>query len=72
MKHYHIDVVVNEDDIRVIKEQFNDFIEATDGFTVSIVPDNDEFPSEELDSVLKKMFIHLIMTINCGKFKGVH
>jgi len=73
MRHYHIDIIVNEDDIRTIKEEFNNFIHEAGGFSLVIRPDNDDVvPSPELETVLRKMFFHFLMTINFGSFKNVN
>lgn len=72
MRHYHIDIVVNEDEVKVLKEQLNDFIVESDGFAVTILHDGPVDPSPELEAVIAKMFFNLVMTVNFGNFRGIH
>lgn len=72
MKHYHIDVVVTEEDLATIENEFRGYMESAEGFTVSIVPDKNVAPSPELEAVIRKMFYNLLITVGCRNFRIVN
>lgn len=69
---YTLDIIVSKEDVRIIKEQFQEFLEQSEGFTITIMADTGHDPSPELSDVLKKLFFHFLMTIHFGNFKGVN
>jgi hypothetical protein len=69
---YTLDIIVSKEDVRVIKEHFSEFLESSDGFTITVHSDSGVECPHELNDVLKKLFFHFLMTIHFGQFKGVN
>ena len=69
---YHLEIIISKEEVEIIKEQFQDFIEDAGGFCVYIHAENEATePSEELENAIRKIFFNILMTINHGKFEGV-
>lgn len=73
MTHYQIDIPVKKEEVKIIKEQFNKFLEESGGMTIeaSAIEDGVD-PSPELLETIKSLFIRLIALIELGKFKGLN
>jgi hypothetical protein len=73
MSHYHIDIPIDAEDVKILKRDFKNFIEDSGGFTLEITPDGDNDPaSPELAEVLSKLFLKLVTHLVEGKFKGLN
>ena len=73
MSHYHISVPVDAEDVKIIKKEFNKYLDEAGGFTITIRPDNHvEGESEELRNTLKKLFAQLLILIETGNFHGLN
>lgn len=73
MSYYHISIPIDAEDIKVIKKEFDRFLEESEGFTITIRADNPNIEeSEELRNVLKKLFAQLLILIETGNFHGLH
>lgn len=73
MSHYHISIPVEADDIKVIKREFDKYLDEAGGFTITIHPDNPvKGENEELRSTLKRLFAQLLILIETGNFHGLH
>lgn len=73
MSHYHLDIIISQEEVEIIKEQFKTFVEESGGMCVRVsAEDEDVEPSKELEEVICKIFFNLIMTLYSGKFKGVN
>jgi S-adenosylmethionine:diacylglycerol 3-amino-3-carboxypropyl transferase len=71
--HFHIDVVVTQEEVEIIKAEFEEYVEEAGGFSIHVMSDDEEvIPSAQLQAVLSKMYLHLLATIAFGKFQGVH
>lgn len=73
MSYYHISIPIDAEDIKVIKKEFDRFLDESGGFTITIKTDNENIAeSEELRNVLKKLFAQLLILIETGNFHGLH
>lgn len=69
---YTLDIIVSKEDVEVIKNEFNSFLQDAEGFTITVQADSGVEPSPELNETLKKLFFHFLMTIHFGNFRGVN
>lgn len=72
MAHFHIDIVIDAKDIKILKENFRDYCEESGGFTVKCIPDNEVEDSRDVEDVLKRIFLELVRILYLGNFKGIH
>lgn len=73
MSHYHLEIIITKEEVEIIKNQFQEFIEEAGGMSVIVTADNTDIePSVELEAVIQKIFFNILMTIHTGTFKGVN
>ena len=73
MKHYLIEVAVNDDAVKIVKEQLADYVELSGGFAIMIEPKNDVTPPDaELTNAIIHVFMQLMAILVKGKFEGIH
>ena len=72
MSHYHIHLAVNKEDIRVLKEEFADYLDKCGGLSISVVSDEEVEISPELAGAIRSLFVQLIVTIGAGRFEGLN
>jgi hypothetical protein len=72
MSHYHISIPVDAEDVKIIKREFEKYLEKAGGFTITVRPDNYIEESDELRNVLKKLFTQFLILIETGNFHGLN
>lgn len=72
MSHYVLHVPIEKEDVKIIKDEFHDYIDKVGAITIAVRSDTDVEPSPELGKVLRKLFLQLIICVDEGYFEGVH
>jgi hypothetical protein len=72
MSHYHIEISIDKEDVKVIRKEFNQYMDDCGGLAITVKPDNEVEISPELAQAIRNMFIQLITTLAAGKFEGLN
>jgi len=72
MSHYHIQIGVDAEEVKIIKRDFDRFIKESDGFAISLFPDNEVENSEELQDTIKTLFARLLVIVANADFIGLN
>lgn len=71
MADYLLGVRVCEETVRIIREEFPEYVKNAEGFSLHVVGNNEESPSEDLQIAVMDLFIHLLHAIAEGKLERI-
>jgi hypothetical protein len=73
VSHYHIVIPVSKEEVAILKKYFIEYLEQCGGITIAIMPFEAGIrPSTEMEEVIRRLFVHLLLTIEAGQFEALN